>query len=63
MSGDRRALAATLGTGGTSVLLADDGKPSGFCKEVLDRQKTFGDEWGIGITLAHLGNLKADAKE
>ncbi|HEY6084923.1 MAG TPA: tetratricopeptide repeat protein [Nitrospira sp.] len=64
MTGDQRALAATLGNLGN--ICAVSGRRDAardHYQEVLELQKVFGDEKGIGTTLANLGNLRADAGE
>ena len=64
LTGDQRALAATLGNLGN--ICAVSGRRDAaqrYYQEVLELQKILGDEKGIGTTLANLGNLRADAGE
>lgn len=64
LSGDRRALVASLGNLGN--ICAVSGRRDSaqvYYQEVLELQKILGDEKGIGTTLANLGNLRADAGE
>ena len=64
LTGDRRALVATLGNLGN--ICAVSGRRDSaqvHYQEVLELQKILGDEKGIGTTLANLGNLRADAGE
>jgi len=64
MTGDQRALAATLGNLGNICAVSGRREAAqGYYQEVLELQKVFGDEKGIGTTLANLGNLRADAGE
>lgn len=64
LTGDQRALVATLGNLGN--ICAVSGRrdvAQTHYQEVLELQKFLGDEKGIGTTLANLGNLRADAGE
>lgn len=64
LSGDQRALTATLGNLGN--ICAVSGRRANaqvYYREVLELQKILGDERGISITLANLGNLCVDAGE
>jgi tetratricopeptide (TPR) repeat protein len=64
LTGDQRALVATLGNLGN--ICAVSGRRDSaqvHYQEVLGLQKLLGDEKGIGTTLANLGNLRADAGE
>ncbi|MDH5666889.1 MAG: tetratricopeptide repeat protein [Nitrospira sp.] len=64
MTGDRRALVATLGNLGNICAVSGRREAAhAHYQEVLELQKTLGDERGIGTTLANLGNLRADAGE
>jgi tetratricopeptide (TPR) repeat protein len=64
MSGDRRALTATLGNlGNICAVSGRREQAQTYYHEVLELQKIQGDERGIGISLANLGNLRADAGE
>lgn len=64
ISGDRRALAATLGNlGNICAVSGRRGQAQAYYQEVLELQKILGDDRGIGTTLANLGNLRADAGE
>jgi tetratricopeptide (TPR) repeat protein len=64
LTGDRRALVATLGNLGNICAVSGrrDAAQANY-QEVLELQKVLGDEKGIGTTLANLGNLRADAGE
>ncbi len=64
LSGDQRALVATLGNLGN--ICAVSGKreqANAYYHEVLELQKILGDDRGISSTLANLGNLYVDAGE
>ncbi|TAJ34857.1 MAG: tetratricopeptide repeat protein [Nitrospirae bacterium] len=64
LSGDRRALAATLGNlGNICAVSGRRERAQVYYQEVLELQKILGDDRGIGTTLANLGNLRADAGE
>lgn len=64
LTGDQRALAATLGNLGNICAVSGRREAAHtYYQEVLELQKIFGDEKGIGTTLANLGNLRADAGE
>jgi tetratricopeptide (TPR) repeat protein len=64
LTGDQRALAATLGNlGNICAVSGRRDAAQNYYQEVLELQKIFGDEKGIGTTLANLGNLRADAGE
>jgi tetratricopeptide (TPR) repeat protein len=64
ITGDQRALAATLGNLGNICAVSGRREAAqNYYQEVLELQKIFGDEKGIGTTLANLGNLRADAGE
>lgn len=64
LSGDRRALVATLGNlGNICAVSGRRDSAQAHYQEVLELQKILGDEKGIGTTLANLGNLRADAGE
>ena len=64
LTGDQRALAATLGNLGNICAVSGRREAAhSYYQEVLELQKIFGDEKGIGTTLANLGNLRADAGE
>ncbi|MDF2458028.1 MAG: uncharacterized protein K0S79_444 [Nitrospira sp.] len=64
LTGDQRALAATLGNLGNICAVSGRREAAqNYYQEVLELQKIFGDEKGIGTTLANLGNLRADAGE
>lgn len=64
VTGDQRALVATLGNLG-NICAVSGRRDSALAhyQEVLELQKILGDEKGIGTTLANLGNLRADAGE
>ena len=64
MTGDHRALSATLGNLGNICAVSGRRESAhNYYQEVLELQKVLGDEKGIGTTLANLGNLRADAGE
>ncbi|UVT19267.1 MAG: tetratricopeptide repeat protein [Nitrospira sp.] len=64
LTGDRRALVATLGNlGNICAVSGRRDAAQAHYQEVLELQKILGDEKGIGTTLANLGNLRADAGE
>jgi tetratricopeptide (TPR) repeat protein len=64
LTGDRRALAPTLGNLGNICAVSGRRESAeSYYHEVLELQKILGDEQGIGTTLANLGNLRADAGE
>lgn len=64
LSGDRRAMVATLGNlGNICAVSGRRDQAQAYYQEVLELQKILGDERGIGTTLANLGNLRADAGE
>ena len=64
MTGDHRALSATLGNLGNICAVSGRRESAqSYYQEVLELQKVLGDEKGIGTTLANLGNLRADAGE
>lgn len=64
LSGDQRAMAASLGNLGNICAVSGRRDPAqAYYQEVLELQKILGDERGIGTTLANLGNLRADAGE
>lgn len=64
LSGDRQALAASLGNlGNICAVSGRCEQAQSYYQEVLALQKILGDERGIGTTLANLGNLRADAGE
>jgi tetratricopeptide (TPR) repeat protein len=64
LTGDQRALAATLGNlGNISAVSGRRELAQTYYQEVLELQKMLGDEKGIGTTLGNLGNLRADAGE
>ena len=64
LSGDRRALVATLGNlGNICAVSGRRDQAHAYYQEVLELQKILGDDRGIGTTLANLGNLRADAGE
>ena len=64
MSGDQRALVATLGNLGN--ICAVSGKreqANAYYHEVLELQKLLGDDRGISSTLTNLGNVHVDVGE
>ncbi len=64
LTGDQRALVATLGNlGNICAVSGRRDSAQAHYQEVLELQKNLGDEKGIGTTLANLGNLRADAGE
>jgi tetratricopeptide (TPR) repeat protein len=64
MTGDQRAMAATLGNLGNICAVSGRRESAQtYYQEVLELQKILGDEKGIGTTLGNLGNLRADAGE
>ncbi|TKB82338.1 MAG: tetratricopeptide repeat protein [Nitrospira sp.] len=64
MTGDQRAMAATLGNlGNICAVSGRRDSAQTYYQEVLELQKILGDEKGIGTTLGNLGNLRADAGE
>ena len=64
LTGDQRAMAATLGNLGNICAVSGRREAAqAYYQEVLELQKILGDEKGIGTTLANLGNLRADAGE
>ncbi|WP_455378706.1 tetratricopeptide repeat protein [Petrachloros mirabilis] len=64
LTGDKRALTATLGNLGNICAVSGRREVAqSYYQEVLELQKILGDEKGIGTTLANLGNLRADAGE
>jgi hypothetical protein len=64
LTGDQRALSATLGNLGNICAVSGRRESAqNYYQEVLELQKVLGDEKGIGTTLANLGNLRADAGE
>lgn len=64
LTGDQRALVATLGNlGNICAVSGRRDSAQAHYQEVLELQKILGDEKGIGTTLANLGNLRADAGE
>lgn len=64
LTGDQRALVATLGNlGNICAVSGRRDSAQAHYQEVLELQKLLGDEKGIGTTLANLGNLRADAGE
>src|SRR5678815_1812804 len=64
LTGDQRALAATLGNLGNICAVSGRRESAQtYYQEVLELQKILGDEKGIGTTLGNLGNLRADAGE
>ncbi len=64
LTGDQRALVATLGNLGNICAVSGRRElAQTHYQEVLEMQKIIGDEKGIGTTLANLGNLRTDAGE
>lgn len=64
LTGDHRALSATLGNlGNICAVSGRRDSAQSYYQEVLELQKVLGDDKGIGTTLANLGNLRADAGE
>ncbi|MFO0732864.1 MAG: tetratricopeptide repeat protein [Nitrospiraceae bacterium] len=64
LTGDQRALSATLGNLGNICAVSGRREAAqNHYQEVLELQKVLGDDKGIGTTLANLGNLRADAGE
>lgn len=64
MSGDQRALVATLGNLGNICAVSGKREQANtYYQEVLELQKLLGDDRGISSTLANLGNLHVDAGE
>ena len=64
MSGDQRALVATLGNlGNICAVSGKRDQANVYYHEVLELQKILGDDRGISSTLANLGNVHVDAGE